>query len=214
VRLAEQGAQAIPESLFFADDLVRARSRAVSYALERKAWDWVLWWDDDVAPQDVSIVQRMVETAQRHGYDMLGAPYPRKRIPAKFPYKPIQQQSPIVNDCVEVDLLAFGFMLTSRHCLQYMSDSYDDIWFSDRHDDGPFRRIPALFSLVHGPEYVALNESGESVLLRDLYSEDYSFCRRWRDIGGKVHMYVGNHTPLAHIGSCAYLGSKAELGNV
>jgi hypothetical protein len=36
-------------------------------------------------------------------------------------------------------------------------------------------------------------------------SEDYAFCRRWRDMGGKV--YVDVDTPLQHLGQMAYSGN-------
>jgi GT2 family glycosyltransferase len=42
----------------------------------------------------------------------------------------------------------------------------------------------------------------------DYYSEDYAFCRRWRDIGGKIH--VAPMVNLTHQGSKLYRGVLAE----
>src|SRR5262249_11676145 len=39
-------------------------------------------------------------------------------------------------------------------------------------------------------------------------SEDYAFCRRWRDIGGKVH--VDLHCKLMHLGQHLFRGDLAE----
>jgi hypothetical protein len=39
-------------------------------------------------------------------------------------------------------------------------------------------------------------------------SEDYAFCRRWRDIGGKV--FVDPQCKLAHLGQHLYRGDLAE----
>lgn len=35
-------------------------------------------------------------------------------------------------------------------------------------------------------------------------SEDYAFCRRWRDLGGKV--FVDTQSKLAHHGTFTYRG--------
>jgi hypothetical protein len=39
-------------------------------------------------------------------------------------------------------------------------------------------------------------------------SEDYAFCRRWRDIGGKVH--VDLQCKLMHLGQHLFRGDLAE----
>lgn len=217
VRAAEREmvAEVVPYALAFSDDLARARSRAVYYALERDTWDYVLWWDDDVAVQNVSVIQHMVDRMQSDGHDVLGAPYPRKRILATFPYKPLDaalksKRIEVKNDCVEVELLAFGFMLTSRACLQLMVDHYrESDWFSDGTPTDR-REVVAVFRQVM-TDKMSLPDGGR---FRELYSEDYSFCHRWRAIGGKVQMYVGPGAPLGHVGMHKFIGSRDEIGRV
>ena len=48
---------------------------------------------------------------------------------------------------------------------------------------------------------------------RTMLSEDYSFCASWRAIGGKVMMYVGPGSPVGHIGSTVFRGTRDGLGN-
>jgi hypothetical protein len=43
---------------------------------------------------------------------------------------------------------------------------------------------------------------------RRYLSEDYAFCRRWRDIGGKVH--VDMQSDLGHLGQHVFRGNLAE----
>ena len=52
------------------------------------------------------------------------------------------------------------------------------------------------------------------LLVRDgvLLSEDSSFLQRWQDIGGKVWLYIGAGSPIAHYGSTCYQGSIEDLG--
>lgn len=202
----------LPYSLAFTDDLARARSRAASVALTRFDWDWLLWWDDDVVVQDVSIVQRMIDAANRHGLEMIGAPYPRKRIQAKFPYKPLRSQLEAGkiewSDEVQlVDCLGFGFMLTAGSCLRTMSIAYAHEWFTDVREGESPRETVALFKQVHTEETVVTGPAGLPMRFRDLLSEDYSFCWRWRAMGEPIGMYVGPGSPLIHVGTHAYTGT-------
>jgi hypothetical protein len=39
-------------------------------------------------------------------------------------------------------------------------------------------------------------------------SEDYAFCRRWRDLGGEI--WADTEAPLTHVGAAAYSGSLMQ----
>lgn len=65
----------------------------------------------------------------------------------------------------------------------------------------------------------ATNELHETVALfklmvrdRVLMSEDASFAARWRDLGGKVWMYIGPGSPIAHYGRVKFQGKIEDLG--
>jgi len=209
--LERANANVLPYSLCFSDDLARARSRCASIALERPGWDWLLWWDDDVVCKDVSIVQRMVDAAGRHGLEMIGAPYPRKRIQASFPYKPLRTQLEAGRiewrDEVQlVECIGFGFVLTSRSCLSLMTQRWNKEWFTDVREGQPPRETIALFKQIHTDESSVLGPNGLPMRFRDLLSEDYSFCWRWREMGGSIGMYVGEGSPLMHVGAHGYTG--------
>jgi hypothetical protein len=57
------------------------------------------------------------------------------------------------------------------------------------------------------------NEIFDTMRVGDEYlSEDYAFCRRWRALGGKVH--VNTLSDLSHQGNKVYRGSlAAALGS-
>ena len=204
VRLHQAGAISVPFTLMFSDDIVRARSRAVWYALQREDWDYMLWIDSDTAFDD-AIVPRMVKIAEARKIGFIAAPYPRKRIPAKFPYRPLASDMvtgrlPVVDQCIEIEMIGAGFMLHSREMLSKMTEVYAHDSFLDRHDESAPHDTVALFGMLK-------TDAGE------LLSEDYSFCRRWRLIGGKIYMYVGEGSPLGHVGSHVFTGTQAELGS-
>lgn len=210
-QLERAGANIIPSEVCFADDLARARSRCVWWALQRD-FDWLLFWDDDVVPKDTGIIPDMIDAAVRGRHSWLGAPYPRKRIPAAFPYKPLPgaTRMPVVDGCVEVELLAIGFTLISRECLALMVGHYREAdWFTDGHDaDNPHETV-GIFKQVT----TATVTRPDGSRFRELYSEDYSACSRWRAMAGRIQMYVGPGSPVAHVGMHSFEGMPSELGN-
>lgn len=212
--LERRGAEIIPHEIMFSDDICRARARCVDYAL-RRGFDWLMFWDSDVFPRDPSIVARMLERATVDGHHWLGAPYPRKRMPAMFPYRELPGKAAleVVRDCAEVEALAIGFTLISQWCLQKMWNHYrSTLWFSDWRGspDGAFepRELVDLFDFMREPERQVAGHR-----FREKLSEDYAACVRWRALGGKIQMYVGDGAPVAHIGSHVYTGRRDELGN-
>ncbi len=208
-QLERAGANVIPSQVSFADDLARARSRCVWHALQ-KDFDWLLFWDDDVVPANTQIVPDMIEAAKLGGHHWLGAPYPRKRIPASFPYKPLGSRTEVIRDCAEVELLAIGFTLISRECLASMVAFYaEEEWFTDGHDAGNVHETVGIFKQVTTPT----RTMPDGRRFRELLSEDYSACYRWRAMGGRVQMYVGPGSPVAHVGMHSFEAGADQLGN-
>src|SRR5260221_9122957 len=153
LELTRMGAVTIPASLFFSDDLARARSRAVWGAFNHPTvsqvdWEYILWVDDDVK-FNPAIVPLMLQRARESGHDVLAAPYPRKRIKTAYPFIPLPGTMSVghmnaVNGCAEVDAVAFGFVLTSRRCLESMLTHYAVEWFTDVCEDGSHNEVIAL----------------------------------------------------------------------
>lgn len=190
----------VPQHLVMSGDVVRARNRAVRWVLE-DSWNatHVLWWDEDVdpGPGHMDLINRMLQT----GKHIVAAPYPMKRADGKIP---IVSHTPRLPDpiggCVPVAAIGFGFMLTTTFALRAMCEKYAAEWYYDVQSDQSFHRTIGLFNLkinTRGPE----GFDGE---WRELLSEDYSFCLRACEAGIQPWMYVGDGTPLAHIGRFAY----------
>jgi hypothetical protein len=57
-------------------------------------------------------------------------------------------------------------------------------------------------------------KKGQKYLIRDkfLLSEDMSFAARWRDTGGKVWLYIGDGSPIAHHGRTSFQRKIEDLG--
>lgn len=192
-------------------DVVRARSNAVALVLRHHPdATHVLWWDSDVIAPSLGTVARLL--ASKH--DVVGCPVPRKKIsrwsenPCDFAYRLAGEDGgtiavqPDSSGCIEVDALPFGLMLTSAHALRYMTAHYrDELWYLD----GGFESV-AIFQLL-----LTETREGPNGRFRELLSEDYSFCSRWKALGGKVHMLL---EPCSHVGPTVFPGHVSGLKHV
>jgi hypothetical protein len=83
----------------------------------------------------------------------------------------------------------FDLMIKEYPNLQYVPDSLNN-WKPER------------AALCYRFFDVLFDETNRRYL-----SEDYAFCRRWRDIGGQVHVCV--QTKLSHTGEYTFYGDPA-----
>ena len=207
-------------------DLVRSRSRAVSMARAYGA-SHVLWLDDDNIPARGAI-DRMLET----GHDIVGCPYPRKRIdwghvreaaladPGSEPERSAYEYAYHFDDgklgtrdivvtggCIPVRRMSFGCMLTSMRALDAMTSHYEaELWFTDVVGVDHWHCV-ALFQLMLAPTVQM-----HGAPFRPLYSEDYSFCQRYHDMGepfGPIQMLVSH--PADHVGTHLFRGLAEGL---
>jgi hypothetical protein len=89
-----------------------------------------------------------------------------------------------------------GFLLISRPAMQSLADAHPDLE-ADLGDagEGPAQAV-MLFDTLIEPE------TGEYL------SEDYAFCRRWRDLGGEI--WADLEARLTHVGHAAYTGRAVD----
>jgi hypothetical protein len=204
---------------FMPKDNIRARSRGARMLLDSDC-DYILFWDRDNAPHDAAMhIKMMLQTAAQ-GHELLGCTYPKKEIDfekvaeyaASHPGATAKQlesagQTWVVstkgttstNGVAEVEGLGFGFILVSRRCVEDMAGAYG--------------ADPALHGM-YTPTFVDKGSPTVALFMMHampdgrLLSEDYSFCERWRRLGGKVSMLC---LPVDHIGSHVYGGHAQGL---
>ena len=161
----------------YARDVVRARNRVASLVLsEFPAMTHVLWWDDDQWPEDRGIVRKMIDS----GEDLIGAPYTSKMLPLRWVHQLLHPCPVAVGGVQAVRAVGFGFTLTTRRCLEDMTAAHR------KYRDWPRETRPAN---LFGQLYESPMLSGGLYTPEDeecLLSEDFSFCKRWRDMGRKV----------------------------
>jgi hypothetical protein len=98
---------------------------------------------------------------------------------------------------LEVTDGATGFMLIKRSVIEKMIKHYPETrYIPEVYDDPSHKGMPkyALFdTMIENGRYL---------------SEDYTFCRRWQNMGGKV--YVDPRVILDHVGTHTFKGGDID----
>jgi hypothetical protein len=112
---------------------------------------------------------------------------------------------PSPDHSVEVDEAGFGpvsyvgtgFMLLKRRAVQQVVDAHPELQakLGDLAGGGP-AEATMIFECMIEPE------------TRQHLSEDYAFCRRWRDLGGDI--FADFQGRLTHVGAMAFSGSLID----
>lgn len=139
--------------------------------------------------------ERVRMAAERGESDILkfGGEYVVNVFEDALPKKPDEDGSvtiPLDKGCVPVSEVGTGFMLVKRDVFVKMWEAYPDNWYlSDARE--------TLGHTVH-------NWFDCPIVEHRLLSEDYSFCQKWRAMGGTIWLYLPAN--LTHIGTYPFRG--------
>lgn len=166
-----------------------ARSEIVARFLASDA-DTLIFIDSDVAWQ-AGAALRMAD----YPVDFVSGIYPMRKDPIEYRVlwdatkKELQADA---NGLLEVEAVPAGFMKMSRSMLERMSEHYPELAYYS--ESSPNHEAVALFD----PYWEGSKKFGE----------DYSFCKRWRDMGGKV--WIDPEIRMAHVGSKTFEGHLGD----
>jgi len=154
--------------------------------------------------------------------DIIGVPYPMKtlswdkiwkrnnsqqttlnsgddlsKIGFTFPVKVDNPESIVVNQgLIELTHAPTGCMLIKRNVLEKMIKEYPHLEiFQPTIINGTEvkkQNMYNLFDTLHDP------------VTKRYFGEDFGFCQRWVDIGGKVYAYIDDY--ITHVGEYSYCG--------
>ncbi|HEY9219022.1 MAG TPA: hypothetical protein VIO94_13300 [Phenylobacterium sp.] len=106
-----------------------------------------------------------------------------------------QNQVEVTDGYARVAYVGTGFMMIAREVVEAVAAAHPNLKVK-MGDMSSAEEVWMLFETMVEPE------------TREYLSEDYAFCRRWRDLGGEVWADV---TPtITHVGRAAYTGSLIE----
>lgn len=186
----EGWAATLGESLEGVAPISQARNLAVVRFLAGD-WDDLILVDDDVAWQDGAMVRLL-----KHPVDVVAGAYPRRFEEMSFPVQWDDNKPELWADpktgLLEVLGVAAGFLRITRSACERLIQAYGEDWY---HQFGaPDGKAVALFDFVRR-DHTA-------------FSEDYTFCRKWREIGGKV--WLDPELTFLHIGQKAFVGNCGD----
>lgn len=198
--------------LLAGDPLVaRARSRLAAGFLARPEATHLLFVDSDIGFQPENVF-RLLDC----GKPVAGGVYPLKRIDwervraaahagagdlaaaglgyvVRFLPDP-EKRIDVQDGFARVAYLGTGFLMIAREAAEAVAKAHPEL--SARLGELP-GGLPDQAVMMF--ETMIEPETSEHL------SEDYAFCRRWRDLGGEVWADV--EAPLAHVGAAVYAGS-------
>jgi hypothetical protein len=108
-------------------------------------------------------------------------------------------QVQVIDNLVKLKDAGTGFMCIRKDVIQQMFDKHPDTkYVNDINVDQKFEPFMyALFDCIIDPES------------RRYLSEDYTFCRRWQEMGGDV--WLDPRTALNHVGHYTFRGNIRKL---
>lgn len=194
--------------------ITRARANLVSAFLDDPTATHLMFIDADIGFEPDQIIRLLTS-----GGEVVAGAYPIKRIDwqkienAVTAGKP-NIQSAALNYVVELenpDTMAVidgfararyagtGFLMIRRSVLEKMCGHYKSLQFRREHS--------IKDSLASSPNRFALFECMIDLESGIYLSEDFSFCKRWTDIGGQI--WVDLQSRLNHVGPAIFYGNLA-----
>lgn len=193
--------------------ITRGRNILVSRFLDDPTATHLLFVDADIG-FDAAQVARML----RFDEDVVAGMYPLKlhdwtsgvtnvvagepvdTAPLRYVGTPCQDNEAEGRDSfVSATYAGTGFMLIKRQALTKMIAANPQLQFSAAHVAAAPSLSPNQYALF---DCMIDRETGVYL------SEDYTFCRRWRDLGGKV--WLDTQGALIHVGQYEFSGNPAR----
>jgi len=209
IRLMREGIQLMIDTTENESLVHRARNVSVGRFMQKTDCDYFMFIDADVDFDPESVVRLL-----KSGHEVSVAVYPKKVIMWDQAKNAVlnkddrdmamlssslvvnigAQKRTVVNGFVEVLDGPTGFMMISREAMKKMHEYYKDtLTCKNDHQNRDFDEYCALFDCMIDPE------------TKRYLSEDYAFCRRWQQMGGKI--FADCNTTLGHVGNIPFSGS-------
>lgn len=149
---------------------------------------------------------------------VIGA-YPLKIEPITYFIEPVENDEEIRkigniwDGLIEVTKGGTGFMLIQRGVIKDMQSHYPELHYTGDYDNSSYRQD------LNGKDdhkqklkenlYSLFDTSHDKENNNNYLSEDYTFCKRWRDMGGKIWLDEG--IKLDHIGRKVFKGDVSKI---
>ncbi len=160
------------------DSLVMRGRHSIMHEFLRSNATHLLFWDVDIVPTDAAMVRRMMDT----GHEIIGGACPFRgetgQVVCNIRQGDKARKRIDTDDTgsVKVNEVGTGFLLMARTAIVAMCQAHPELLY--------FADLPGM----HGAPMWALFDT--VIHERRYLSEDYFFCKLWRDLGGDVYVFV------------------------
>lgn len=126
--------------------------------------------------------------------DFVVGVYPQRKDPIAYSVQWVPDRDELwaENGLLEVAGVPFGFARLTRGAIERMIDAYPETEF--------------YVETMQDTKVYALFESWRDGNIK--FGEDYSFCRRWREIGGNI--WIDPEILMGHVGFKTFMGSIGQ----
>lgn len=189
----------------------RARNVAVGRFMQKSDADYFMFIDADIHFEPESVI-RLIKS----DHDVSVACYPKKCVMWEQAANAVKsgdernmamlssslvinfgaRNRPIENGFIEILDGPTGFMLIKRSVFKKLEEKFPELWCKNDHQNRDFDDYHAVFDCMIDPDS------------KRYLSEDYAFCRRWQQCGGKI--YADVNTTLGHIGNLPFTGCMKD----
>lgn len=187
--------------------ITRGRNISIARFLYKSDADFFIFIDADVRFHPNGLL-RLIES----GHDVSVACYPKKvimwdqaehavktgdernlqRLASSLVLNFKYEKSKVENGFTEVLDGPTGFMCIKRSVIEKMYEEYKHLMCVNDHQNKDLDEYCAIFDCMIDPD------------TRRYLSEDYAFCRRWQQMGGKI--YADVTSVLGHVGNLRFSG--------
>ena len=208
-------------SLLKSSLVTQGRNLCVAEFLNHKDnYDYLLFIDSDISFKPETIF-KMIDADK----DIIACPYPMKMFETDKMWKKIKETDMVKS---EKDLLSSGYMypikigknelIVDKGVMEVTHAPTGCMLIKRNVIDKLIAKHPELEiyqpTVINGKETKKENFYNLFDTLHDLetkryFGEDFGFCQRWTDIGGKVYVYVMDH--ISHIGDHEYCGRFYDM---
>ena len=172
-------------------DLAMARAKLLS-TFQCSRFTHLLMIDADMGWEPIDVIRLL-----RCNKDFVAAAGPMRKYPLQFCVN-FPSRGTLVEDmtgAMEVEKVGGAFVMISRACAERMAAAHPELAFTPEKGKIEY----ALF------DPMIVEVAGERLRL----SEDYSFCWRWKALGGKI--FVLPDIELRHIGPHCFEGALSSI---
>ena len=153
----------------------------------------LMFIDADIGFEPEEIIKLMLADK-----DVVGGLYPKKALPVQYVVNKVPNSTKEGN-LVEVANLGTGFMMIKREVIESIIRKKPELHYQDAIGLDP----------KFDPYKYALFDTLIDPVTKEYLSEDYYFCKLWRDMGGKI--WADLTIKLDHSGYYKFAGDASQL---